>query len=248
MTTERERIEEVLGDLAQGVINASGGEWVVVDLGHYADRIRAARLEGEGEPMTDASEWSDREKRLRRAYGHGDDRPEDGEREEPPYPNEDPGSLRAGISQAVGMLSAHLEEHHDADYRPHEVPSEVKALQRIGAHLRGTLLTGQPDSHPADRPSSTEAGEEKPDVGKMASPYGALKRPPIKVPNGTEVFVWGQPNGPVTIVPVGSPSVKIDNVPVHWIDLDDRPDPSPSEGGRDATECRRNRAHRPLGD
>jgi hypothetical protein len=38
------------------------------------------------------------------------------------------------------MLSQHIEEFHDFDYQPHEVPLELQQLRNIQHHLLGTLV------------------------------------------------------------------------------------------------------------
>jgi hypothetical protein len=48
--------------------------------------------------------------------------------------------LIASIRQAAQMISEHIEEHHDFDYQPHEVPLELQALRNVQHHLEGSLI------------------------------------------------------------------------------------------------------------
>lgn len=57
------------------------------------------------------------------------------------------GRLKAQVSEARDalaladkMLSEHIEEFHDFDYQPHEVPPELAQLRQIEHHLMGSLI------------------------------------------------------------------------------------------------------------
>jgi hypothetical protein len=52
----------------------------------------------------------------------------------------DPVGLEDAIRTAETMLSEHIEEFHDFDYQPHEVPLELQQLRNIQHHLLGTLV------------------------------------------------------------------------------------------------------------
>lgn len=46
----------------------------------------------------------------------------------------------ADIATAEKMLSEHIEEFHDFDYQPHEVPLELSSLRAIQHHLLGSMM------------------------------------------------------------------------------------------------------------
>lgn len=48
--------------------------------------------------------------------------------------------LKEAIALAEKMLSDHIEEFHDFDYEPHQVPSELSSLRAIQYHLLGSLM------------------------------------------------------------------------------------------------------------
>lgn len=52
--------------------------------------------------------------------------------------------LEDSIRTAETMLSEHIEEFHDFDYQPHEVPLELQGLRNIQHHLLGTLVELDP--------------------------------------------------------------------------------------------------------
>jgi hypothetical protein len=65
-----------------------------------------------------------------------------------------------GIRFAINQLSEHIEEHHDFDYQPHQVPAELASLRGIQHHLEGCLIKddgsavrSQPAA-PAESPST----------------------------------------------------------------------------------------------
>lgn len=51
-----------------------------------------------------------------------------------------PVGLEDAIRTAETMLSQHIEEFHDFDYEPHQVPLELQQLRNIQHHLLGTLV------------------------------------------------------------------------------------------------------------
>lgn len=53
-------------------------------------------------------------------------------------------NLEEAIRTAETMLSEHIEEFHDFDYQPHEVPPELQQLRNIQHHLLGTLVELDP--------------------------------------------------------------------------------------------------------
>jgi hypothetical protein len=65
---------------------------------------------------------------------------------------------RDAIALADKMLSEHIEEFHDFDYQPHEVPPELAGLRAIEHHLMGSLILDEDIS----TLSSTEGGTELP--------------------------------------------------------------------------------------
>ena len=44
------------------------------------------------------------------------------------------------ISHAEDILSKHIEEFHDFDYEPHQIPQELSQLNGIRHHLLGSLI------------------------------------------------------------------------------------------------------------
>lgn len=59
-----------------------------------------------------------------------------------PQPDPHPGSSAGNedIALAEKMLSDHIEEFHDFDYQPHEVPPELASLRAIQHHLIGSMM------------------------------------------------------------------------------------------------------------
>ena len=49
-------------------------------------------------------------------------------------------ALIGSIRTAATMISRHLEEYHDFDCAPEQMPSEVESLRRIEHHLEGSLI------------------------------------------------------------------------------------------------------------
>lgn len=57
--------------------------------------------------------------------------------------------MAASIRTAESMLSAHIEEFHDFDYQPHEVPAELQQLRSIQHHLLGSLIDETGEIYPS---------------------------------------------------------------------------------------------------
>lgn len=72
----------------------------------------------------------------------------------------------ADIAFAENMLAEHIEQFHDFDYQPHEVPAELASLRHIQHHLAGSLI----DEHGNPRTVAERATE--PDM--VAVPKSAL--------------------------------------------------------------------------
>jgi hypothetical protein len=47
---------------------------------------------------------------------------------------------RQSLALADKMISEHIEEYHDFDYEPHQVPPELASLRAIEHHLMGSLI------------------------------------------------------------------------------------------------------------
>lgn len=47
---------------------------------------------------------------------------------------------RQSLELADKMLSEHIEEYHDYDYEPHQLPPELSSLRAIEHHLMGSLI------------------------------------------------------------------------------------------------------------
>lgn len=61
----------------------------------------------------------------------------------------------ADIAFAENMLAEHIEQFHDFDYQPHEVPAELASLRHIQHHLAGSLI----DEHGNPRTVAERATE-----------------------------------------------------------------------------------------
>jgi DNA-binding XRE family transcriptional regulator len=59
-----------------------------------------------------------------------------------------------GIRFAINQISEHIEEHHDFDYQPDRVPSELSSLRGIQHHLEGCLI--KDDGSPVRSQPATE--------------------------------------------------------------------------------------------
>jgi len=94
--------------------------------------------------------------------------------------------LAASIRTAESMLSAHIEEFHDFDYQPHEVPADLQQLRGIQHHLLGSLIneSGEIYPYPGDAtPTPTTAinSEDWQDISTA--------------PHHTNILVWREDAG-----------------------------------------------------
>lgn len=68
--------------------------------------------------------------------------------------------LVSSLRQAESMLSSHIEEFHDFDYQPHEVPLELQKLRDIQHHLLGSLIDKSGELYDYANPALPAAGGE----------------------------------------------------------------------------------------
>jgi hypothetical protein len=75
---------------------------------------------------------------------------------------EDPSrdDLIESIRHAAGMISDFVEEYHDFDYEPHQVPAELEAIRRVQHHLEGSLITSSGETAALSLPEKAEGRED----------------------------------------------------------------------------------------
>lgn len=91
-------------------------------------------------------------------------------------------NLEEAIRTAETMLSEHIEEFHDFDYQPHEVPPELQQLRNIQHHLLGTLVELDPSM-------SNDLAQGWPDRGTIAKAIHA-RRYHLDAKDTASMFAW----------------------------------------------------------
>lgn len=115
---------------------------------------------------------------------------------------------RDSIALAENMLSSHIEEFHDFDYEPHDVPLELAGLRHIQHHLMGSLID---ESDGTSRSGETAGGFPVAAAPSQAEETGVIH--PTRQWAGI-----GRRDGSGVTAGETAPSIPSDHPPIHGVE------------------------------